>query len=155
MTVPPIPPGYHSITPYLIIDGAAAAIDWYTKVFEARENMRLASPEGKIGHAEIDIGTSRIMLADEAAEHMARAPASFGGSPIGLHLYIADVDAVLARAVAAGGTIRTPVEDKFYGDRMGVLVDPFGHVWFVSTHIEDVTEAEIARRLASMAGGTS
>jgi len=155
MTVPPIPPGYHSITPYLIIDGAAAAIDWYAKVFEAREHMRLAAPEGKIGHAEIDIGTSRIMLADEAAEHMARAPASFGGSPIGLHLYIADVDAVLARAVAGGGTVRTPVEDKFYGDRMGVLVDPFGHVWFVSTHIEDVSEAEIARRLASMAGGTS
>ncbi len=155
MTVPPIPPGYHSVTPYLIIDGASAAIDWYTQVFGAREHMRLASPAGKVGHAEIDIGTSRIMLADEALEHIARAPASFGGSPVNLYLYIADVDAVMARAMAAGGTIRTPVEDKFYGDRMGTLVDPFGHVWHVSTHTEDVSEAEIARRLALLGPGAS
>ena len=155
MAVPPIPSGYHSVTPYLIIDGAAAAIDWYTRVFGAREHMRLAAPEGKIGHAEIEIGTSRIMLADEAPEHMARAPASFGGSPISLHLYIEDVDAVMTRAAAAGGTIRAPVEDKFYGDRMGVLVAPFGHVWYVATHVEDVSEAEIARRLAAMTAAPS
>ena len=155
MAVPPVPQGYHSVTPYLVIDGATAAIAWYAKVFGAREHMRLATPEGKIDHAEIEIGTSRIMLSDEAPEHMARAPTSFGGSPVGLHLYIADVDAVMARAVAAGGTVRTPVEDKFYGDRMGGLVDPFGHVWYVSTHIEDVTEAEIARRLALLAPGAS
>lgn len=155
MTVPPVPPGYHSVTPYLIVDGAAGAIDWYATVFGAKEHMRLASPDGKIGHAEIEIGTSRIMLADEAPEFMARAPAAFGGSPISLHLYIADVDAVLARAAAAGGTIRTPAENKFYGDRMGVLVDPFGHVWYVSTHIEDVSEADIATRLAALHPGAS
>lgn len=155
MAVPSIPPGYHSVTPYLIIDGAAAAIDWYTQAFGAREHMRLASLDSRIGHAEIEIGTSRIMLADEAPEHLARAPASFGGSPISLHLYIADVDTVMARAVAAGGTLRTAVEDKFYGDRVGVLLDPFGHIWYVSTHVEDVSEAEIARRLAALHRGVT
>jgi PhnB protein len=151
MPVSPVPPGYHTLTPYLIVDGATKALAWYAEAFGARELMRLSAPGGKIGHAEIEIGDSRIMLADEAPVHDAKAPGAFGGSPVSLHLYVSDMDAVMAKAVAIGATVKSPAEDKFYGDRMGTLTDPFGHIWHVSTHIEDVTEAEIERRLAAMA----
>jgi len=150
MPVSFIPPGYRALTPYLIIDGAAKALGWYAEVFGANELMRLAGPGGRVGHAEIEIGDSRIMLADESAEHGAKAPGAFGGSPVSLLLYVRDVDATLARAEAAGATIKAAAEDKFYGDRMGTLLDPFGHTWSIGTHIEDVPPAEIERRLAAM-----
>jgi PhnB protein len=150
MPVSSVPAGYHSITPYLIIDGAARAIAWYVQIFNASEMMRLAAPGDKIGHAELEIGDSRIMLADEAPAHDAKAPGAFGGSPISLVLYVPNVDATFARAAAAGATIKTQPEDKFYGDRMGTLLDPFGHTWSVATHIEDVTTEEIEHRLAAM-----
>jgi PhnB protein len=152
MSVSPVPTGYHNLTPYLVVDGAAAALAWYTKAFNAREMMRLAAPGGKIGHAEIEIGDSRIMLADEAPAHNAKAPGAFGGSPISLHLYVPDVDAVVARATAAGATVKSPPENKFYGDRQGTVLDPFGHTWHISTHIEDVTNTEIERRMRAMTG---
>ncbi len=150
MPVPFIPPGYHALTPYLIIDGASNALDWYAQNLGATELMRLPALGGRVGHAEIEIGGSRIMLADEVAEHGAKAPAAFGGSPISLLLYVPDVDATLAQAAAAGATIKAPAEDKFYGDRMGTLLDPFGHTWSIATHIEDVSHDEIERRLAAM-----
>lgn len=150
MSVSPVPAGYHSLTPYLIVDGAARAIAWYADAFGAREAMRLAAPGGTIGHAEIDIGDSRIMLADENPAVGAKAPGALGGSPVSLHLYVADVDAVVARAADAGATVRSPPEDKFYGDRMASLLDPFGHIWHIATHIEDVPHAEIERRMAEM-----
>jgi PhnB protein len=152
MSVSPVPTGYHNLTPYLVVDGAAAALAWYTKAFNAREMMRLAAPGEKIGHAEIEIGDSRIMLADEAPAHNATAPGAFGGSPISLHLYVPDVDAVVARATAAGATVKSPPENKFYGDRQGTVLDPFGHTWHLSTHIEDVTNTEIERRMRAMTG---
>lgn len=152
MPVSPIPPGYHSLTPYLIVDGADRALSWYSLAFGARELMRLKAPEGRVGHAEMEIGDSRVMLADEAPAHDARAPGAFGGSPVGLHLYVPDVDATIARAVAIGAEVKSQPEDKFYGDRMGTIIDPFGHIWHVATHIEDVPEAEIERRVAAMSG---
>jgi PhnB protein len=150
MSVSPIPPGYHSVTPYLIVDGAARALDWYAKAFGARETMRLSGPDGRIGHAEIEIGDSRIMLADEAPEHDAKAPGAFGGSPVSLHLYVPDVDVTMAKAVAIGAEVKSKPADKFYGDRMGSLCDPFGHTWHITTHIEDVPVEEIERRIAAM-----
>jgi PhnB protein len=150
MPVSPVPPGYHTLTPYLIVDGAARALAWYTQAFNARELMRLSAPGGKIGHAEIEIGDSRIMLADESPTANAKAPGAFGGSPVSLHLYVPDVNATIAQAAAAGATIKVQPEDKFYGDRMGTLLDPFGHTWHISTHIEDVTVEEIERRMAAM-----
>jgi PhnB protein len=150
MPVSPVPAGFHTLTPYLIVDGAAQAIAWYTQTFNASELMRLSAPGGKIGHAELEIGDSRIMLADESPTHDAKAPGAFGGSPISLLIYVPDIDATVARAAATGATIKAPAEDKFYGDRMATLVDPFGHTWSVATHIEDVPEDEIQRRLAAM-----
>ena len=150
MAVSPVPPGYHSLTPYLIVNGATRALAWYVEAFGARELMRLVTPGGKIGHAEIAIGDSRVMLADEAPSHDARAPGAFGGSPVSLHLYVADVDATMARAVAAGATAKSHPENKFYGDRLGSLADPFGHTWHIATHIEDVTIEEVERRMAAM-----
>jgi len=152
MPVSPIPPGYHSLTPYLIIDGATQALVWYAQAFGAREVMRLPAPGGKIGHAEMEIGDSRIMLADEAPAHDAKGPVAFGGSPVSLHLYVVDVDATMAKAISAGATVTSQPENKFYGDRQGSLRDPFGHNWHISTHIEDVTVEEIERRMASMLG---
>jgi PhnB protein len=146
----PVPAGYHAVTPYLIIDGAAAAIAWYVDVFGGTEQMRLSAPGGKVGHAEVAIGDSRIMLADESPTHDAKAPGAFGGSPISLLLYVPNVDATTARAAASGATIKSAPEDKFYGDRMSTLIDPFGHTWSVATHIEDVAQAEIERRIAAM-----
>jgi PhnB protein len=154
MPVSPVPPTYHTVTPYLIVDGAAQAIAWYTQVFNATEQMRLPAPGDRIGHAEIEIGDSRIMLADESPAHGAKAPGAFGGSPISLLLYVPDVDTTTARAAATGATIKAQPEDKFYGDRMATLVDPFGHTWSIATHVEDVSPEEIERRLAAMSSQT-
>ena len=151
--VKPIPEGYHSVTPYLIVDGAAAAIDFYKKAFGAVEVMRMPAPGGRIGHAEIKIGDSHVMLADENAEMNARSPKSVGGTPLSLLVYVENVDEVVKRAVAAGAKLDRPVEDKFYGDRMGAIQDPFGHQWYVGTHIEDVTPEEMKKRMAAMGQG--
>ncbi|MGE0259278.1 MAG: VOC family protein [Alphaproteobacteria bacterium] len=150
--VKPIPDGYDTLTPYLIVGDAAGAIAFYAKAFGATERMRLDAPGGRIGHAELTIGNSVIMLADEHPEMGALSPASIGGTPIGLHLYVADVDAVTERAVAAGGKVLQAPETKFYGDRNSTLEDPFGHRWFISTHVEDVAPDEIARRAAAAQG---
>jgi len=142
----PIPDGYHSVTPYLIINGATAALDYYTKAFGAIELFRMPAPEGKIGHAEIKIGDSPIMLADEFPEMGYKSPKSLGGSPVSIMIYVDDVDTVFKQAIAAGGKEQRPVKDQFYGDRSGTLEDPFGHVWHVATHKEDVSAEEMERR---------
>jgi len=146
MTVKSIPDGYHSITPYLSIKGAAEAIEFYKRAFRATELFRLAMPNGTIGHAEIKIGNSPIMLSDGCEEAPCRDPQSLGGSSIGLHVYIEDVDTLFAHAVAEGAKVIKPVHDQFYGDRTGTLEDPFGHVWSLATHKEDLTPEEINRR---------
>ena len=150
MTVKATPAGYHSVTPYLCIRGAAKALDFYARAFGAKEKFRLPMGE-RIGHAEILIGDSHVMLADEMDDH--KSPQSYGGTPVSLMIYTDDVDAMFKRAIAAGATQKRPVEDQFYGDRTGVLVDPFGHVWSIATHVEDVSEEEIARRMAAMSQG--
>jgi PhnB protein len=146
--VKPIPDGYHSITPYLIVKGGAAASEFYKKAFGAAEVMRIPGPDGKVGHAEIRIGDSVVMLADEHLEMGAKSPQTIGGSPVSILLYVEDVDAVIRKAVAAGAKIQRPVEDKFYGDRMGTVDDPYGHVWHVATHTENVTPEEMKKRAA-------
>lgn len=151
--VKPIPEGYHSITPYLIVDGAAAAIEFYKKAFGATELLRIAGPGGKIGHAEVRIGDSPVMLADEHPEMGAKAPRTIGGSPVSLVLYVENVDAFVEQAVAAGAKPTRPVEDKFYGDRGGSIEDPYGHVWHVMTHIENVSPEEMQKRAARYTGG--
>jgi len=151
MSVSPIPDGYPRVCPYLHIAGAGAAIDFYTEIFGAGERVRMAGPDGKIGHAELEIGDSVVMLADEYPELGVRGPRTFGGSPVALSIYVADVDATIARAVEAGATLIRPVEDRFYGDRLGQIEDPFGHVWSVQTHIEDVSPEEMQRRAAAAA----
>ena len=150
--VKPIPEGYHSITPYLIADDAAGAIEFYKKAFGASELMRMAAPGGRVGHAELRIGDSRIMLADEFPEMGARSPKAVGGSPVSLHLYVEDVDATVRQAIAAGAREIRPVKDQFYGDRLGTVEDPFGHVWHISTHKEDVPADELKRRAAQAMG---
>lgn len=147
--VKPIPEGYHSVTPYLIIKGAADAIEFYKKAFGATELFRLADPSGKIGHAEIKIGDSPVMLADEVTEKGYLGPQALKGSPVSLMIYVEDVDAIFGRAIAAGAKEVTPVEDKFYGDRSGSLTDPFGHQWHISTHTEDVSPEEMKKRTAA------
>ena len=147
--VRPIPRGYRTATPYLIVDGAARAIDFYKKAFRAKEIMRLEQ-NGKIGHAEIQVGNSRIMLADEFPDMDARGPKSIGGSPVSIHLYVKDADKTFAKAVKAGARIKHPIEDKFYGDRTGSVEDPYGHIWHVATHKEDLTPEEISNRAATM-----
>ena len=142
----PIPEGYHTVTPYLIIRGAADAIEFYQKAFGATELFRVPAPDGKIGHAEIKIGDSPIMLADEYPDMGYKGPQTLGGSPVSLMIYVDDVDTVFDRAVAAGARTREAVSDKFYGDRIGTLEDPFGHVWHVATHKEDVSVEEMERR---------
>jgi PhnB protein len=153
--VKPVPDGYRSITPFVIVRGGAAAIAFYQKVFGARLRMKLDAAGGKIGHAELEIGDSLIMLADEHPEMGALAPPTIGGTPVGLHVYLADVDAVAAKAIAAGATLKRPVADQFYGDRLGSIVDPFGHLWHISTHVEDVSPGEIVRRAAALHGGAA
>ena len=147
--VSPIPQGYHSITPYLVVKGAAQAIEYYKKVFGATELVRMPGPNGTIGHAELKIGDSNIMLADENPS-MGQGHASattVGGSPVSLYLYMPDVDSVFKRATDAGAKILRPVENQFYGDRSGFIQDPFGHLWGLATHVEDVSPAEMKERM--------
>ncbi|MFE1907044.1 VOC family protein [Streptomyces gardneri] len=146
MAVQPIPEGYPRITPYLCVDGAAAAIDFYVSVLGAVERMRMPAPGGIIGHAELTLGNSVIMLADEFPGMDFRSPKTVGGTPITLHLYVEDVDAVFAKALARGAKELSPVKDEFYGDRTGQLEDPFGHRWNLATHVEDVPEEEMEKR---------
>ncbi len=154
--VKPIPDGYHSLTTYLSIKGAAAAIAFYKQAFGAEELYRLPMPDGRVGHAELQIGDSRLMLADEMPEMpgaIAKSPRTLGGVSSGLNLYVGDVDAQFKRAVDAGATVKRPVTNQFYGDRSGTVEDPFGHVWTISTHVEDVSPEEIARRMAALPHG--
>ena len=146
--VEPIPQGYPRVTPYLIIDGASAAIDFYTAVLGATERMRMPAPDDRVGHAELEVGDSVIMLADESPEMDARSPGTVGGTPVSLHVYVEDADRVFERAVEAGATSLRPVEDRFYGDRSGSFEDPFGHRWHVATHVEDVPPDEMETRAA-------
>jgi PhnB protein len=148
--VPYIPEGYNAVTPYLIIKGAAQAIEYYKKVFGATVAVRMDGPDGRIGHAELKIGNSHIMLADEHPEMGHRSPLSVGDSPVSMLVYVEDVDAAVERAVAAGAKILKPVKDQFYGDRSGFIQDPFGHLWGVATHIEDVTPEQMKERMAKM-----
>jgi PhnB protein len=148
-----VPDGYHSVIPYMIVDGAAAAIDFYTMAFGATEVLRIPGPDGKIGHAELKIGDSHIMLADEHPKMEALGPKTVGGSPIKIMVYLEDVDAVVGRAVAGGAKIIRPVADQFYGDRTGGIEDPFGHIWYVATHIEDVPMDELQKRAAAQGAG--
>jgi PhnB protein len=150
--VKPIPEGYHSVTPYLIIKGAADAIEFYKKAFGATELFRM-DHEGKVGHAEIKIGDSPIMLSDEAPEMGYSSPTTLGGTPVSIMIYVEDVDTIFKQALAAGGEEQKPVKDQFYGDRSGSLKDPFGHVWHVATHKEDVSPEEMDKRMAAAAGG--
>jgi PhnB protein len=147
--VQPIPEGYPRVTPYLIVDGASSAIDFYTSVLGATERMRMDAPGDKVGHAELEIGDSVIMLADESPEMDARGPRTVGGTPVSLYVYVEDVDSVFERAVDAGATALRPVEDRFYGDRTGSFEDPFGHQWNVGTHVEDVPPDEMEKRAAA------
>jgi PhnB protein len=146
----PIPDGFHTVTPYLIVNGAARALEFYKKAFGATELMRMPGPEGKVMHAEIKIGDSPIMLADEFPEMGARSPQALGGCPVSLMLYVDDVDARFNQAVAAGATVQRPVKDQFYGDRTGTLVDPFGHIWSIATHKEDVPPEEMQKRMKTV-----
>ena len=148
--VRPIPQGYQAVTPYLIVDGAADAIEFYKKAFGATEVMRMPGPDGRIGHAEVRIADSHVMLADEAKEMGHKGPKTVGGSPISLLLYVEDVDKVVDRAVAAGAKLTRPVADQFYGDRTGGIEDPFGHQWYVATHVEDVSPEEMRKRSEAM-----
>lgn len=146
MSVSHQPTAYHTLTPYLIIKGAAAAIDFYKSVFGATEVMRMAGPDGSIMHAEVKVGDSIFMLSEENPAWGNKSPLTLGGSPVGAHLYFPDVDARFAAALAAGAKVVRPVENQFYGDRSGTVADPFGHLWTLATHVEDVTPEEMARR---------
>ena len=152
MAVKAIPDGYHSMTPYLIIDGAAKAIEFYTKAFGATELLRLPGPGGKLGHAEIKIGDSILMMADEMPEMGYRGPKALGGSPVGILLYVDDVARTFEKAVVAGAMVDRPIQDQFYGDRNGSVIDPFGYKWTISTHVEDVPPEEMQRRVAALHG---
>ena len=151
MPVRPVPEGYSTVTPYLIIAGAAEAIGFYTRAFNARELMRFTGPDGTVGHAEIQIGDSRIMLADEHPQMGYRSPKALGGSATSIMLYVEDVDRVFKRAVDAGATPQQELKDQFYGDRSGTVIDPFGHVWTIATHVEDVSPEEMQRRMEAQA----
>jgi len=151
MAVRPIPEGYHSVTPYLVVDGAAEAIRWYGQAFGATEILCLPMPGGRIGHAEIRIGDSIVMLADEWPDMDIVGPKTRGGPTTSLMIYVEDVDSAFARAMEAGAIQERPVETQFYGDRSGTLIDPFGHRWTISTHVEDVPEDELQRRMAGFA----
>ena len=153
MSVQPIPEGYHTLTPYLIVKGAAQAIEFYKKAFGATELMRLEGPGGSVAHAELRIGDSQIMLADEHPEMNALAPEAAGKSGVGFCLYVENADAVFEQAVAAGARVERPVQDQFYGDRSGMVADPFNHTWTIATHIEDLTPEEINERMQNMFEG--
>lgn len=147
MSVPPIPAGYHSITAYLVVQDAARAIEFYKSVFGAVELFRLTAGPDKIAHAELQIGDARIMLADEFPDMDALGPGHYGGSPVSLLIYVPDSEEVFFKALDAGATLKRPLVDQFYGDRSGMVVDPFGHTWSIATHIEDVSPEEMQRRM--------
>jgi PhnB protein len=155
LSVSPIPAGYHTVTPYLIVRGAAAAIDFYKAAFGAVERFRMEAPGGKLGHAELQIGDSVVMLADEHPEFGAVSPQTVGGTPVGLAVYVPNVDEVFTAAVAAGAAVQRPLADQFYGDRTATLTDPFGHKWTIATHIEDVSPEEMKRRHDAMTAGAA
>jgi PhnB protein len=150
--VKPIPEGQRSVTPYLTIKSAAEALEFYKKAFGATERYRLMMPDGRLGHAEIALGDSVVMLSDEFPEYGGKAPEALGGSPVCIHLYVEDVDAFVKKAVSAGASVRKPVMDQFYGDRSGQLEDPYGHLWWVGTHKEDVAPDEMQKRVQEMFG---
>ena len=146
----PVPQGYHHITPYLIIKGAAAAMDFYKDVFGATEIMRMPQPNGRIGHAEMKMGDSFIMLADEYPEMDIVSPTTLGNSTVGILLYVDDADATFNKAVSRGAKVNKAMADQFYGDRSGTVIDPFGHKWTIATHVEDVSPEEMERRMAAL-----
>lgn len=151
-SVKPVPDGYHTVTPYLLLRGAAAAMEFYRKAFGAEEVLRLQGPDGMIGHAEIRIGNSHVMMADEVPEMDYLGPQSRGGTTVSLLVYTEDVDALFDQAIAAGATELKPLCDQFYGDRSGTVTDPWGHIWTLSTHIEDLTQEEVDRRFRELFG---
>lgn len=148
--IKPIPAGYHTVTPYLVIKNAGKAIEFYKEAFGATESVRLNSPDGNVMHAEIKIGDSFIMLCDECPDWNALSPLTIGGTAVSILLYLEDVDSVVNRAVAAGATVLMPVADQFWGDRMGTVADPYGHKWSIATHVEDVSPEEITKRAEAM-----
>ncbi len=154
MPVKPIPQGFHSVTAHLVVDDGNGAIDFYKQTFGAKEVARLALPDGKIAHAELKIGDSLIMVTDEFPDWGNHSPKSLGGTPVHMHLYVEDVDSLAERAVAAGAEVLIPIADQFYGDRAGRLRDPYGHVWIVATHKEDMTEEEVQRRFKDFMAST-
>lgn len=151
--VNPIPDGYSAAIPYITCKHAAKAIEFYVKAFGAVEVMRMAAPDGKIGHAEIKIGDALVMISDEYPEMQIQSPQSLGGTPVGIHVYVPDVDVLNQRAIAAGATVQRPIADQFYGDRSVTLGDPFGHRWFFATHKEDVSPEELQKRAAEAMKG--
>jgi PhnB protein len=153
MAVKPIPEGYPRVSPYLVVDGAQKAIEFYTTVLGFTERMRMPGPDGRIGHAELQLDGSVVMLADEFPDVGAKAPSAYGGSPVSLSVYVEDVDATFEKATEAGATVVRPLENQFYGDRSATIDDPFGHRWTIHTHIEDVSPDEMARRAAEMGQG--
>ena len=150
MSVKAIPDGYHSVTPYITVRNAAAALDFYKKALGATETMRFETPDGSVCHAEIQIGDSKVMLGDENPEWGNKSPQTLGGSAGGLCIYVEDCDALFDRAVAAGATVMKPLADQFYGDRSGTVIDPFGHAWTLATHQEDVSIDEMKARMAAL-----
>jgi len=152
MAVKPIPDDYPRVIPYLSVEGASDAIEFYKTVFGAQEQVRMDAPGGKIGHAEIGIGDSKVMLADTFPDMGGKSPKEIGGSPVTIMVYVEDVDACFQRALDGGATAERKVEDQFYGDRAGSFIDPFGHIWHVATHVEDVSEEEMARRAQQAMG---
>ena len=146
-SVKPIPDGYHSLTPYLIVRGGKAALAFYKKAFGATELLRIDGPNDTIGHAEMRIGDSIFMLGEENEQYQCHSPQKLGGTPIGLMIYVTDSDVVYNQAIAAGATVLRPIQNQFYGDRSGTVTDPFGHQWTISTHVEDLTQEEILKRM--------
>jgi PhnB protein len=156
MATKPIPEGYHTVTPYLAVDDAAEAIEYYRKAFGAKERVRMETPDGNIGHAELAIGDSRVMLSDPFPQATTRSPKELGGTSVSVFMYVEDVDAVVKRAIDAGAKITMEVADQFWGDRFGSVIDPFGHSWSIATHVEDVPPEEMAERAkAAMAAMSS
>jgi PhnB protein len=149
MAVQPVPEGYHTLTPYLAVEDAATAIDYYQRAFGAKERIRMETPDGKIGHAELEIGDSLVMLSDPFPQSSTRPPKEIGGTSASVFMYVEDVDSVVKKAVDEGATVTMEVEDQFWGDRFGTITDPYGHVWSIATHIEDLTPEEIAERAKS------
>ena len=146
MATNPIPEGYHTVSAYLTVDDAARAIEYYVKAFGAKELVRMEAPGGKVGHAELQLGDSRIMLSDAFPEASTRPPKELGGTSAGVFMYVPDVDAVVKQAVEAGATVTMEVANQFWGDRFGTIMDPFGHIWSIATHVEDVPPEEMAER---------